>query len=239
MASFDKCFGGLTQWWPSTIDSAMYHNAYKQVRDYYTKLTSGMNNTVQPMFLGDTSNGSNFQSVSNLNNMTPEEIWNYYWWCDLPMMLMNSILKTNLSSEANLQAPPSVPQQDFLTNDRNYEATNKVSKSDMNLELLKDYEYRSEVRHPEGEDKPVTYYICTHKGCNKEFTRTWNILDHARMHKGVKPYKCNFCMKQFTQKGNLRKHMKTHIMPSLDQRKRYKCEYCDSSYTERYNYKVS
>lgn len=115
----------------------------------------------------------------------------------------------------------------------------KLSKSDMNLELLKEYEYATEEREQEGEDKPITIYICKHKNCNKEFTRTWNILDHARMHKGVKPYKCNFWMKQFTQKGNLRKHLKTHVMPNLEQRKRYKCEFCDSSYTERYNYKVS
>jgi hypothetical protein len=68
----------------------------------------------------------------------------------------------------------------------------KLSKSDMNLELLKEYEYATEEREQEGEDKPITVYICKNKNCNKEFTRTWNILDHARMHKGVKPYKCNF-----------------------------------------------
>ena len=43
---------------------------------------------------------------------------------------------------------------------------------------------------------------------------------------------------KFTQKGNLKKHLKTHMMPDVESRKRYKCEFWASSYTERYNYKV-
>lgn len=115
----------------------------------------------------------------------------------------------------------------------------KFSKSDVNLELLKEYEYTTETRQEEGEDEPITVYICKYNNCNKEFTRTWNILDHARMHKGVKPYSCKYCFKSFTQKGNLKKHLKTHLLPNIESRKRYKCDLCGSSYTERYNYKVS
>lgn len=115
---------------------------------------------------------------------------------------------------------------------------NKISKSDMNLELLKDFEYITEERTNEADGKPSTVYICRYNNCNKEFTRTWNILDHARMHKGVKPFHCNFCNKGFTQKGNLKKHVKTHLVPDVEGRKRYRCDVCGSSYTERYNYKV-
>lgn len=99
---------------------------------------------------------------------------------------------------------------------------NKMSKSDMNLELLKEYEYETKTRIEAGDDKPTIVYVCKYKNCSKEFTRTWNILDHARMHKGIKPYQCDFCSKGFTQKGNLRKHMKTHLLPEVEQRKRYK-----------------
>lgn len=154
-------------------------------------------------------------------------------------MLMSNLLGANQNSNFNLQRAPTNIGGEALTNDNNMESENKLSKSDINLELLKEYEHATETRFSEEEDKEIVVYICKYKNCNKEFTRTWNILDHARMHKGIKPYQCNFCYKQFTQKGNLRKHLKTHLMPSLDQRKRYKCEFCDSSYTERYNYKVS
>lgn len=82
-------------------------------------------------------------------------------------------------------------------------------------------------------------YVCKFEECNKKFTRTWNFLDHARTHKGIKPYKCQWCVKRFTQKGNLKKHLKQHLEPTLDERKKYKCRYCSSRYTEKYNYNVS
>ena len=37
----------------------------------------------------------------------------------------------------------------------------------------------------------ITIYVCQHGICNKTFTRSWNFLDHARTHKGIKPYKCH------------------------------------------------
>ena len=55
----------------------------------------------------------------------------------------------------------------------------------------------------------------------------------------VKPHVCKYCSKGFTQKGNLKKHLKTHEVPLVGNRKRYQCEYCNRKYTERYNYRVS
>lgn len=67
---------------------------------------------------------------------------------------------------------------------------------------------------------------------------TWNMLDHARMHKGIKPYKCPYCEKTFTQKGNMRKHAKLHLTPHVDARRKYKCKYCQGGFTEKYNLMV-
>ena len=122
--------------------------------------------------------------------------------------------------------------QDELEQDQN------VSKSVLNLGLMKDFPYEIEVRETEIARKSRTFYICKFEDCNKEFTRTWNMLDHARAHIGVKPFECEVWGKKFTQKGNLRKHAKIHNIPDVENRKRYKCEICSSSYTERYNYKV-
>lgn len=67
---------------------------------------------------------------------------------------------------------------------------------------------------------------------------TWNMLDHARMHKGVKPYSCPYCGKRFTQKGNMRKHAKLHLTPHVDARRKYTCEFCGGKFTEKYNLMV-
>lgn len=115
----------------------------------------------------------------------------------------------------------------------------KLSKNEINLELLKEYPYEV-VEGKSAEDGSLnTIYKCTYPEWDKEFGRTWNMLDHARTHKGIKPYKWQWWVRSFTQKGNLKKHLKQHLEPTLNQRKKFKCPYCPSRYTEKYNYNVS
>lgn len=65
------------------------------------------------------------------------------------------------------------------------------SKNEVNLRLLKDYNYNTRVERNE-EGKSYTVYCCQHPGCDKEFLRTNNLLDHVRMHAGIKPFSCKF-----------------------------------------------
>lgn len=104
-----------------------------------------------------------------------------------------------------------------------YENYVVYSKNDINLQLLKGFKYETDTRRtPTG--RPQTVYICGHEDCRKEFLRTCNLLDHMRMHEGIKPNNCEYCGKGFTQKSNLRKHLKVHLAPELQDRKRYTCE---------------
>ena len=127
---------------------------------------------------------------------------------------------------------------DFDISNTVHTSHEKVSKGDHNLELLKDFDYTVKTCKNSKHGNDITVYTCRHMDCNKKFTRTWNLLDHARVHLGVKPFACSQWRKVFTQKGNLMKHLKVHALPDVDSRKRYFCNLCSSSYTERYNYKV-
>lgn len=59
------------------------------------------------------------------------------------------------------------------------------------------------------------------------------------MHEGEKPYKCHVWDREYTQKGNLDKHLLLHQKPDINQRRNYKCEHCGKWYTEKYNLKVN
>lgn len=65
------------------------------------------------------------------------------------------------------------------------------TKNDINMKLLKDFNYTTRVERNE-EGKSYTVYCCQQAGCDKEFLRTNNLLDHVRMHAGIKPHQCKF-----------------------------------------------
>ena len=109
--------------------------------------------------------------------------------CNFVNWFMNRNIVQNLTSETNLK----------------------------NLDQLKHYKYSQIFRKNPKNGKVVIVYICGYPNCGKEFMRTWNLLDHVRMHVGVKPYACHICGKSFTQIGNMRKHVQQHLSTSNQQ----------------------
>ena len=112
------------------------------------------------------------------------------------------------------------------------------NKEEMYLRQLVGYKYETVTYYDVSREREITEYKCGYEECGKMLQKPWNLLDHVRMHEGVKPYLCQWCGKGFTQKGNLKKHARQHVNPDVNDRKRYSCRFCGKGYTERYNLKV-
>ncbi|CAI2360984.1 unnamed protein product [Moneuplotes crassus] len=111
--------------------------------------------------------------------------------------------------------------------------TRCIPKTESDSTTLKGYRFKFIHEIVNGRKRKMIQ--CQYDGCSKEFTKTWSFLYHARMHEGVKPFECNICQRKFSQKSNLTKHSKQHLMANMSQRKRFRCSLCPKAYTERYN----
>lgn len=143
----------------------------------------------------------------------------------------------NASSEPRIELP-SLPllTGELLNFDPALGATNK---DEVYFKLLEQYKYDTVTYYDEKKERQTVEYKCGYPGCGKILQKPWNLLDHVRMHEGVKPFTCQWCGKGFTQKGNLKKHCRQHVHPNVNDRKRYSCRFCGKGYTERYNLKVN
>lgn len=176
------------------------------------------------------------KSTIGLPNLNDFWMWNNTDRCAQPQNFMPyGVFDDHYDSKLSAWSVPQTPWIDF-----NQTINNQMfcTKKEINIKHLKDFRYETRVETNEF-GKHFTVYICKEGDCNKEFFRTNNLLDHVRMHAGIRPYSCQYCHKEFTQKSNMKKHLKMHLLPNLEQRKRYQCNQCGACYTERYNFMVS
>ena len=75
---------------------------------------------------------------------------------------------------------------------------------------LSEYKYTTCYKYNKKSGRNLRYYICQYDNCGRLFNKTWNFIDHVRIHTGDKPFKCDVCHRGFAQKGNLNKHKRLH-----------------------------
>lgn len=162
---------------------------------------------------------------------------NDYWYWDLVNSDEISTEElSNTKDKINLQNLDTYKELRKVAQESNPE----ITKEEIYEQLLKPFKYEKNKYYDNEKQRYVISYICKYHEWNKGFTKTWNLLDHMRMHEGIKPFECRLCGKSFTQKGNLKKHnIVQHSSQSVTERKKFKCSICDRSYTERYNLMVN
>lgn len=204
-------------------------------------------------FINSTDEYNNLKVIWMKSMWRAQEVWNNKKDLGHPNRDYGVSLNSIVESQGFSNLPN--PTTSKGHNKQNFEFTENSNNTDLNsaknnwhdskqpnainLDALKGHKY--EIKPcPSNDSHEGNYeYICRYDGCGKSFNKTYNLVYHFRVHTHEKPFQCKYCKKQFSQKGNLGRHLERHNTKTVDERKIYHCNTCSKSYTSIYNLRVS